>query len=136
MDEFWAKNKQRNRPMSPHLTIYKPQLTSMLSITTRITGIALAGATSLFALLTATYSGDLSSIFCMVESLKQTWPGWFALCTIKTLIAWPFAFHTCNGLRHLLWDVAKGLTLKEVYFSGWVVVFASLLISDLLVFFY
>merc|ERR1719427_1448259 len=49
--------------MSPHLTIYKPQLTSMLSITTRITGVGLAGATSLFALSTAVYTGDLASIY-------------------------------------------------------------------------
>merc|ERR1719376_290160 len=53
------KNKNRNRPMSPHLTIYKPQLTSMLSISTRITGMVLTGATCLFAGATAVYAGDM-----------------------------------------------------------------------------
>jgi len=42
-EDFWDKNKRLNRPMSPHLTIYKPQVTSMLSITHRITGIAVSG---------------------------------------------------------------------------------------------
>lgn len=136
MDEFWKKNKKRNRPMSPHLTIYKPQLTSMLSITTRITGLGLAGATSLFALATATYTGDLSSILNYAESLHETWGGAAMLFTAKYLIAWPFAFHTCNGLRHLGWDMGKGLGLKEVYTGGWAVVIASIILADLLVLMY
>jgi len=42
-EDYWDKNKRMNRPMSPHLTIYKPQVTSMLSITHRITGLATSG---------------------------------------------------------------------------------------------
>lgn len=42
-EDFWAKNKRLRRPMSPHLTIYKPQITSLLSVTHRGTGVALAG---------------------------------------------------------------------------------------------
>jgi len=136
MDEFWKKNKRTNRPMSPHLTIYRPQLTSMLSITTRITGIALAGATSLFALATAVYSGDLATIYNFVEGLRGSWTGLGALYAAKFLIAWPMTFHTCNGLRHLAWDMVKGLGIKEVYMGGWIVVAVSIILADLLIFLY
>lgn len=49
-EEFWDKNKRLNRPVSPHLTIYKFQITSVLSITHRATGLALSGLTSAFAI--------------------------------------------------------------------------------------
>jgi len=136
MDDFWAKNKRSNRPMSPHLTIYKPQLTSMLSITTRMTGLGLAGATTMFAVGTAAYTGDVASIYSYVDTMHQSVTGTALLFGLKTLIAWPFAFHTCNGLRHLGWDMVVGLGLKEVYAGGWFVVAASFVLSTMLVLMY
>ena len=136
MDDFWNKNKNRNRPMSPHLTIYKPQLTSMLSISTRITGMVLTGATCLFAGATAVYSGDMECLLTYVAGMKETMTGQAALYVAKMTIAFPFAFHTCNGLRHLVWDMAKGLSLREVYLGGWAVVAMSLLLSNLFVLLY
>ena len=132
MDEFWQKNKKRNRPMSPHLTIYKFQLTSMLSITHRATGILLAGDTVLFAgatLLPAQYIDMFLNSVALVHSHGM---GFLCLFPLKFMLAWPIMFHVCNGLRHLMWDTATGLKIGEVYTSGWAVLALSTILAAIL----
>jgi len=106
-----------NRPISPHLQVYRPQLTSVLSILHRITGVALAVGTILLVYwLIAAASGP--EAFASAEALIGSWLGRILL------FGWTFAlyFHLTNGIRHLFWDAGFGFELKTVYASGWTAV--------------
>ena len=106
-----------NRPISPHLQVYRPQLTSVLSILHRITGVALAIGTILLVYwLIAAASGP--EAFASAEALIGSRLGRILL------FGWIFAlyFHLANGIRHLFWDAGFGFELKTVYASGWTVV--------------
>ena len=106
-----------NRPISPHLQVYRPQLTSVLSILHRITGVALAVGTILLVYwLIAAASGP--EVFASAEALIGSWLGRILL------FGWTFAlyFHLTNGIRHLFWDAGFGFELKTVYASGWTAV--------------
>ena len=106
-----------NRPISPHLQVYRPQLTSVLSILHRITGVALAVGTILLVYwLIAAASGP--EAFAGAEALIGSWLGRILL------FGWTFTlyFHLSNGIRHLFWDAGFGFELKTVYASGWTVV--------------
>lgn len=109
-----------NRPLSPHLQIYKPQITSMLSILHRITGVALAAGTLLFVWwLIAAAAGP--EAYAGVEGFIGSWIGYIVM------IGWSFSlfYHLCNGIRHLFWDAGRGFEIATVERSGWVVVVAS-----------
>jgi succinate dehydrogenase / fumarate reductase cytochrome b subunit len=106
-----------NRPLSPHLQVYRPQLTSVLSILHRITGVALAAGTLLLVYwLIAAASGP--GAFAAAQAIIGSWLG------LLLLLGWTFAlfFHLANGIRHLLWDAGYGFELKTVYASGWTAV--------------
>ncbi|MEC7489755.1 MAG: succinate dehydrogenase, cytochrome b556 subunit [Pseudomonadota bacterium] len=110
-----------NRPMSPHLQVYKPQLTSVLSILHRGTGIALAVGTLLLVWwLLAAATGERA--FADVQAFMGSWLGRLLL------FGWSYSlfYHMCNGIRHLFWDAGKGFDLKNVYRSGWLVVIGSI----------
>ena len=114
----------QNRPLSPHLQVYKPQLTSVLSITHRATGIALAVGTLLLVWwLVAAATGE--SAFADVQAFIGSWVGRLLL------LGWSFAlfYHLCNGLRHLFWDAGKGLELETAYMTGRLVVAASIVLT-------
>jgi len=106
-----------NRPLSPHLQIYRPQLTSVLSITHRATGVFLSLGIPFFVYW-----------LWAIEQGPQTYAaalGFFgSFFGGSLLLLWSFAFyfHLCNGIRHLFWDIGKGFDLKHVYRSGWLVV--------------
>src|SRR5215469_10263392 len=108
------------RPLSPHLQIYKPQLTSMLSIAHRGAGVALALGTPFLVwwLIAAASAGDA---FTAAQSFFGSWLG------LLLLFGWSFAFfyHLANGIRHLMWDTGYGLDLRTTYVSGWIVLAAS-----------
>ena len=113
-----------NRPISPHLQVYRPQLTSMLSILHRITGVALAVGTILLVYwLIAAASGPVA--FASAEALIGSWIGRILL------FGWTFAlyFHLSNGIRHLFWDAGLGFELKTVYASGWTVVALAVILT-------
>ena len=113
-----------NRPLSPHLQIYKPQLTSVLSITHRGTGVFLSiGALFLACWLLAVAGGPES--YALMQGYVHAWYGQVLL------YAWLFSlyFHLCNGIRHLCWDMGLGLDLKTTYVSGYAVLAASLLLT-------
>ena len=108
------------RPLSPHLQIYRPQLTSVLSILHRGTGIALAvGTLMLVWWLVAAAAGP--GPFATAQGFIGSWLG------LLILFGWTFSlfFHLCNGIRHLFWDAGLGFELKTAYASGWTVVAAS-----------
>lgn len=113
-----------NRPLSPHLSIYRPQLTSITSILTRITGNALlisallvvwwflAAATSpeYFAIA----DGILTSIFGKLVMFLSLWGLWY---------------HALAGVRHLIWDNGVGLDLETAYKMGWAVIGGSVVLT-------
>ena len=102
------------RPLSPHLQVYRWQLTSVLSILHRISGIALAAGTILLVWwLLAAAEGPAA--YTRAQAFLGSWPG------RVLLFSWSLAlyYHLCNGLRHLWWDTGRGLDLRSVYTGGW-----------------
>jgi succinate dehydrogenase / fumarate reductase cytochrome b subunit len=110
-----------DRPLSPDLQIYRPQLTSVLSITHRLTGVALSiGSPLLVYWLIAAAEGPSS-----YSALHGFLTSWLALLL---LLGWTFSlfFHLCNGIRHLFWDAGYGFDLQTIYVTGWAVVAISI----------
>lgn len=118
-----------NRPMSPHLTIYKPQLTAVLSIFHRITGVFLSAIAYLALFFNGLFNLHLNnySIYNIVYFLNLS-IHWFLLASFF-LILLSFYYHLINGMRHLVWDSGKGLDLSNVYMSGYVVVAITFVIT-------
>lgn len=101
--------RQTERPLSPHLLIYKPQITSMMSIFQRITGVGLAiGSLLLTGWLLALASGP-EAFACATAILAHP-------LSQLALIAWTasFYFHMLNGIRFLFWDTGRGFELTTV----------------------
>ncbi len=118
--------EKSQRPLSPHLQIYRPQLTSVLSITHRAAGIALMlGTLVLVYWLLAAASG--AEAYGSAQQLLGSWVGRILL------LGFSFAlfFHLCNGIRHLFWDVGLGFELKTAYASGKAVVVAAIAMTVL-----
>ena len=112
------------RPLSPHLQIYRPQLTSVLSILHRGTGVALAvGLLLLVWWLVAAAVGP--DAFATVQWFVGSWLGRLVL------FGWTFAllYHLLNGIRHLCWDAGWGFELRTVNATGWAVVAGSIVLT-------
>ena len=108
---------QKERPLSPHLSVYKPQITMVLSITHRILGSFLAVSTPVLVYWLMTIASGPEAY----SALQDCFSHWFAKLI---LLAWTFAFfyHMCNGIRHLFWDVGRGYEIENLYKSGYAVV--------------
>lgn len=115
-----------NRPMSPHLQVYRPQLTSVMSILHRMTGVALAGGLVLVLWwLVALASGR--EYYDFVMGVAGSWIGRLVLLGFT----WAIFYHLCNGLRHLYWDAGWGFDIPSVYRTGWMVVIGSAVLTVL-----
>ena len=112
------------RPLSPHLQIYKRQVQMMTSIVHRATGIALAVGSLLVV-------GGLLHLAAGEDSFNHFKSIIGSPVGMVLLLGWSWAlfYHLCNGIRHLVWDAGYGLDLKNVYRGGWLVVAASLLLT-------
>ena len=113
-----------NRPLSPHLTIYRPQMTSISSIFVRITGNALLAATLLliaWLLAASTSAVAFDWVQCVITS-------WFG-DLVFLLSLWALLYHMLGGLRHLVWDTGRGLELKAAERMGWMMIIGSLLLT-------
>ncbi|HCX87770.1 MAG TPA: succinate dehydrogenase, cytochrome b556 subunit [Gammaproteobacteria bacterium] len=111
----------RERPLSPHLQIYRPQLTSVLSVFHRLTGIFLSiSCVGLSLWLISMALGEEA----YAEFMKAVggWGGW----VFVTLLIFCVYYHLFNGIRHLFWDWGLGFSLRSVYASGWAVVALAL----------
>jgi|TARA_B110000014_G_scaffold224043_1_gene182035 succinate dehydrogenase / fumarate reductase cytochrome b subunit len=112
------------RPLSPHLQVYKPQLTSVLSITHRGTGVFLSlGALVLtYWLVSLAVSEELFNSFHLHTSF------WYGKLF---LIGFVFSlyYHLANGIRHLFWDIGLGLEISTTYKSGYFTIFISALLT-------
>ena len=121
-----ANGKPVERPLSPHLTIYRPQLTSITSILTRITGNALVVAVVLIVWwLLAASSGP--EYFATANAVLTSWFGDLVL----TLSLWAVWYHYLAGLRHLYFDAGKGLDVPTAERLGWVCVIGSVVLTVL-----
>ncbi len=120
---------ENQRPLSPHLQIYKPQLTSVLSITHRFTGVILSVGL-FFIIAWLLFLGLGQNYYSYVHGFLQSLIG-------KALVfVWVYSFfyHLLNGIRHLFWDAGFGFDLKTVYRSGWLVVVLSVFFTALFCF--
>jgi len=125
-EDFWKKNERMARPMSPHVLIYKFELPGLLSGSHRVSGV-------IYSLLTVGIAG-----FALVapehapyylDAIKSWGIPSPILFTLKGLLVWPFMYHTCNGVRHLFWDAAKGFELDTLYKTGYTVLTIATLLS-------
>ncbi len=111
---------QDDRPLSPHLQVYRPQFTSVLSILHRLTGVALGlGALLLVYWLAAAAAGP--AWFEGARAVAGSWFGWLVLLGFT----WALFYHLCNGIRHLFWDIGMGFELATARLTGGCVVLAS-----------
>lgn len=111
-------------PRSPDVQVYRPQLTSVLSIAHRATGVWLSlGAIGLVIWLASVAAGG--DIYVPVQTFLHSWIGGLFL------LSWTFAlyYHLCNGIRHLAWDLNYGFELVNIYRSGWLVVASSVCLT-------
>lgn len=121
-----SKSSATNRPLSPFMIgpYYRPQLTSMLSITHRATGVGLSAGTLFLACwLVALASGPEAYAGFAVH--VSAWYGQLILLGFS----WALLYHLCNGIRHLFWDIGKGLDIPTAYKTGYAVVVASGLLT-------
>ncbi len=112
------------RPLSPHIQIYRPEMTSTLSITHRLTGVALSmGILMIIYTLYCLASG--TTHYLQLQSFFSHWSG-------KALfLGWSFSFfyHLINGVRHLIWDIGYGFEKETMHASGWGVILVSFAIT-------
>ncbi len=91
-----------NRPISPHLQVYKLPVTGVISITHRMTGVLLSAGLIFFVYIISSLVGGASS-YAAMQALMSLW--------LIKLIYWGFIyalfFHLCHGVRHLIWDTGK-----------------------------
>jgi succinate dehydrogenase / fumarate reductase cytochrome b subunit len=118
------KAHKRVRPLSPHLQVYKPQMTSVLSILHRFCGVALAVGTLLVvAVLLASAMGEPA--YTVVMDFIASPVGMFML------FGWSAAlfYHLCNGVRHLIWDTGRLFKIEDAYKAGYVVLLISVMLT-------
>ena len=110
------------RPLSPHLQVYNPQITSVMSILHRITGVVLAlGSLGLLWVLISLSMGPeafSAAQACIGGVFGRLAAFAFSLCLM---------YHLFNGVRHLFWDIGKGFDIPSVYRSGYTVLALTVL---------
>lgn len=127
--------KQRlNRPIAPHLSIYRPQIGWIGSSLHRITGVALSGtlylwATAYLASPALGWHLESASMVAAMGALPLA-----AKVALKATLALPFTYHCMNGVRHLIWDTGRALTNPAIIKSGWTVVGLSVTSATALAF--
>lgn len=111
-----SEHIKSKRPLSPHLQIYKPQMTSMTSILHRMTGFGLSVGLILLALWLFGAAYDAELFTCVTEFAGS-------IIGIILLAGWSFAFyyHLANGIRHLIWDTGRMLAVEDAYKLGYLV---------------
>ena len=117
-----AKN---NQPLSPHLSIYKWQVTNTLSILHRFSGALLFLAAMDFSIWLASIAMGENS-YALISSLFSS----RLALAIWVAVSFSFFYHSLNGLRHLAWDFGKGFETHQVNYSGFIVVFLTLALTS------
>lgn len=117
----------RQRPLSPHLDIYKKQITSVLSIAHRMTGVVLA----IGALFVSAWLVIVASDYDCYAWFQQIIASWFGMLALFVFSA-SLIYHLLNGIRHLLWDIGWGMEIQTVVKTGYVVIALSTGLTALL----
>lgn len=115
---------KKDRPLSPHLQIYKPQLTSITSVLHRATGLGMAYGLAMFtwwlvAAATGPEAYGVFTDFCASLIGQILLYGWMVA----------FYYHLANGIRHLVWDTGHLFKLRNAYAAGYFVLFFTALAS-------
>ena len=119
-------SNSRARPISPHLQVYRPQLTSVLSIMHRLTGVFLSGVTVVLSLwLVSIALGEAA-----YSPFAVLWDSWISTLLMAGVVFCVY-YHLLNGVRHLAWDWGFGFSLSRVYATGWAVVGGSITLTVL-----
>jgi succinate dehydrogenase / fumarate reductase cytochrome b subunit len=120
-------NFRVERPLSPHLQIYRPMLTMMMSIAHRISGAANAAGFLLLAWwLVAIATGP--EAYAQVSSVFNSIPGRLVLF----LCTWSLVHHMLGGIRHLIWDTGRGLDKTSIEVFAWLTIIGSTLLTVLI----
>lgn len=112
------------RPLSPHLQVYRPQWSSVLSIMHRISGVVLSVGTFLVVAWLVALARGPQAFSGLLDVLSHP-------IAVIVLVAWTLAlfYHLLNGIRHLIWDTGMMLELKPARSSGWIVVISALILT-------
>lgn len=117
----------QERPLSPHLQVYKPQITSVMSILHRATGVVLAFGSLVLAAWLVAAAGSAQA-FATFNGLMGSLVGKLALFVFSACLV----YHFLNGLRHLAWDTGRGYDIPKVYASGYAVLVLSVVLTAVL----
>jgi succinate dehydrogenase / fumarate reductase cytochrome b subunit len=118
--------KSKPRPLSPHLQIYSWQLTSLMSIGHRASGVALAFGTMLIVFwLVALASGP--EWFGIISNIISHWFGQFVLFGYSAALF----YHLLNGIRHISWDIGYGFEMNTVYRTGYAVLITAVILTSI-----
>ena len=113
-----------DRPLSPHLSIYRWPVTMVSSILHRATGVAMAvGFIALVGWLFDAASGP--EVYASFIGVMDSTLG----CIVLVGFSWAFFYHLANGIRHLVWDTGRGLEKEQASASAWFVIVASVVLS-------
>tara|TARA_B100000963_G_scaffold330719_1_gene320981 strand:+ start:4424 stop:4801 length:378 start_codon:yes stop_codon:yes gene_type:complete len=115
---------KNNRPLSPHLTIYKPQITSLMSITHRITGIFQSiGLLVISIFLISLLFGS------QIHNTLQIFLNHIVGKTFFIFYTFSLCYHLFNGIRHLAWDLGLGFNLNNVNYTGYATIILAFMLN-------
>ena len=117
-----------NRPLSPHLTIYRPQMSSISSILVRISGVSL----SFGFVLVVWWLLAASTNIKYFESANSILSSWFGIVVLIGSV-WALCYHSLGGIRHLIWDMGYGFDLKTADRMGWAVIIGSFVLTFVII---
>ena len=117
---------EKNNPLSPHLQIYKWQISSLLSITHRIVGVINILAITIICFLILSLLLGTES-YQMINNFFKSFFGKFVIISL----CWTFSFHILNELRHLIWDLGYGFDLKVAKITGVIALGGSFILTIL-----
>tara|TARA_B100000579_G_scaffold85537_1_gene66846 strand:+ start:1061 stop:1447 length:387 start_codon:yes stop_codon:yes gene_type:complete len=118
--------EEKNNPLSPHLQIYKWQISSLLSIAHRIVGVINIIAITIICFWSLSLLLGAES-YIMISNFFQSFFGKF----IAVGISWTFSFHILNELRHLFWDLGYGFDLRTAKITGVLALLGSFVLTIL-----
>ncbi|MDB4146847.1 succinate dehydrogenase, cytochrome b556 subunit [Amylibacter sp.] len=123
-----SERVKSNRPLSPHLTIYRPQMSSISSILVRISGVSL----SFGFVLVVWWLLAASTNIKYFESANSILSSWFGIVVLIGSV-WALCYHSLGGIRHLIWDMGYGFDLKTADRMGWAVIIGSFVLTFVII---
>lgn len=113
-----------NRPLSPHLQVYRWQITMVMSILHRATGVAMALGSLLLVYWLVSLASGAEAYTAALECLGS-FPGRVVLAGMS----FAFFYHLCNGIRHLFWDTGRGFEISQIYASGYTAITVAVVLT-------